>query len=65
MAAYAAYHQLKYSSPNRSKKLTRATQKSIPFGKWRFRENMSGDGPKAENDPTERATGLGRTKKEI
>ena len=32
----AAYHQLKYSSPNHSKK-TRAIQKSPPFGKWRFR----------------------------
>ena len=32
------YHQLKYSYPNRSNKnkKTRATQKSLPFGKWRF-----------------------------
>ena len=31
-------HKLKYSSPNRSNKQeTRATQKSLPFGKWRFR----------------------------
>ena len=29
-------HQLKYSSPNHSKK--KATQKSLTFGKWRFRE---------------------------
>ena len=31
------YHQLKYSSPNRSKTKTRATQKSLPFRKWRLR----------------------------
>ena len=33
------YHQLKYSFPNLSNetKKTRATQKSLPFGKWRFR----------------------------
>ena len=36
---YCIYHQLKYSSPNHSKKQkTRATQKSLPFGKWGFRE---------------------------
>ena len=41
MAAYAVhYNQLKYPSPNRSNnnKKTRITQKSLPFGKWRFRE---------------------------
>ena len=34
------YDQLKYSSPNRlnKQKVARATQKSLPFGKWRFRE---------------------------
>ena len=33
------YHQLKYSSPNCSKnKQARTTQKSLPFGKWRFKE---------------------------
>ena len=33
------YHELKYSSPNRSQKTqkARAIQKSLPFGKWRFR----------------------------
>ena len=34
------YHRLNFSSPNRSKKQknTRATEKRLPFGKWRFRE---------------------------
>ena len=62
------YHQLKYSSPNLSNKppkKTRATQKSLPFGKWRFREKevrewAKGNGPKPEKDKTERAAGLGR-----
>ena len=31
------YHQLKYSSPNRSKK-EKATQKSLSFRKLKFRE---------------------------
>ena len=35
------YRQLKYSSPNYSnKKKTRATQKSVLFRKWRFREKQ-------------------------
>ena len=61
------YHQLKYSSPNRSKKpKTRGTQKSLPFGKWRFKETGQENGPKAEKTKTERATGLGRrTREEI
>ena len=65
---FCTYHQLKYSSPNHSKKQnkTKATQKSQPFGKWRFRERDQENGPKAEMDKTERATGLGRrTKEEI
>ena len=37
------YHQLKPSYPNRSKKKkkTRATQKSLPFRKWRFRSDRT------------------------
>ena len=41
---------------------------SLPFGKWRFREKevLKENGPKAEKDKTERATGLGRrTREEI
>ena len=38
---------------------SRAPQKSLPFGKWRFRENEVRS-RKAEKDKTERATGLGR-----
>ena len=63
------YHQLKYSSDRSNKnKKTRATQKSLPIGKWRFREKevTAGEWPKAEKDKTERATGLGRrTREEI
>ena len=56
--------KVKYSSPNHSKK--RPTQKSLPFGKWRFREKGHDNGTKAEKDKAERATGLGRrTKEEI
>ena len=42
------------SSPNRSKKRKkRATQKSLPFGKSRFREKKDQeDGRKAEKDKT-------------
>ena len=58
------YHQLKYSSPNRSKN---TLQKQEPhkrayllenggYGKQRGQEN----GPKAEKEKTERVTGLGR-----
>ena len=38
------------------KKKTRATQKSQPFGKWRFREEEVRriNGPKAEKNQTER-----------
>ena len=61
------YHQLKYSFSNHSNnnKKTRATQKSLPLGKWRFRgKNDQGNGPKAEKEKTERATGLGRRTRE-
>ena len=62
------YHQLKYSSPNCSnekKKKTRATQKSLPFRKWRFTEKRGQEnGPKAEKDKTERVTGLSRRTRE-
>ena len=48
---------------------TRATQKSLPFGKWRFRaKGGQGNGSTAEKDKskTERATELGRrTREEI
>ena len=57
------YHQLKYSSPNRSKKpKKRATQQSLPFGKWKFgKKEVRRMGQK-----TERATGLDRrTREEI
>ena len=58
------YHQLKYSSPNRSKKQNKNHTKSPPFGKWRFRGKRGQEnGPKAETDKTERATGLGRRKR--
>ena len=64
------YHQLKYSSSNRWKKTpkkTRATQKSLPFVKWRFKEKIGQEnGPKEKNDKTERAKGLGgRTREDI
>ena len=47
--------------------ITRATQKSPPFRKWRFRGKKDQEnGPKAETDKTEIATGLGkRTREEI
>ena len=56
------YHQLKYSYPNRSRKTTtKATQKSLPFGKRRFREKeVRRMGQKQKR----RATGLGRRKKD-
>ena len=61
------YHQLKYSSPNRSKTKTRATLKSLPFGKRRFREKevrSKENGPKkAEKDKTEKATGLSKERR--
>ena len=53
------YHQLKYSSPNRSTK-PRATQKSLPFENGVLGKKNSGEWPKAEKDKTERATELGR-----
>ena len=54
------------SSPPKQNKKTRATQKSLPFRKWRFREKGQENGPKAEKDKTERTTGLGRrTREEI
>ena len=64
------YHQLKYSSPNRTKKTqkTRATQKSLPFATWRLWEKEVRR-PKTEKDKTEnvhesqRAIGLGRREK--
>ena len=39
---HMTYDQLKYSSPSCSKNTpkTRATQKSLPFRKWRFREKQ-------------------------
>ena len=56
--------QLKYSSPNRSKK-QRATKNSLSFRKWRFRAGKSQEnGQNAEQEKTERATGLGRRTKE-
>ena len=64
------YHHLQFSSPNCSNKnkKARATQKSLPFGKWRIKENEVRilNGPKAEKDKTERVTRLGRrTREEI
>ena len=51
-------HQLKYSSPNRLKDTPK--NKSLSFGKWRFREQEFGRmGQKQERGKTERATGLG------
>ena len=61
------YHQLKCSSPNCANKqnTTRATQKNLPFGKWRFvEEKVRRNGPKAEKDNTARATGLGKRTRE-
>ena len=41
--------------------MTRAAQKSLPFGKWSFRgKEVRRMGQKTERDKTERATGLGR-----
>ena len=46
--------------------MPRATQKSLPFRKWRFREKQMQNGPKAEKDKTAIETGLGRrTREEI
>ena len=47
--------------------IRRATQKSLPFGKWRFRDIIGQEnGPKTEKDKTVRARGLGiRTREEI
>ena len=68
MAAYAAHTTNENTHLLTAKKI-RGTQNSldIPFGKWRFREKeVRTNGPKAEKDKTERATGLGRrTKEEI
>ena len=52
-SAICTYYQLKYSSPNCSKKKkTRATQKSLPLRKWTFREKelSQENGPKAEKE---------------
>ena len=65
MPCGCTYYQLKYSSPNRSHKEKGKNHTKEPkmevYGK-RGQEN----GPKAEKDKTERATGLGRrTREEI
>ena len=56
------YQQLKYSSPNRSKqnKKTMTTQKSLPFGKWRFREKEV----RRMGQKQKRTTGLSRRTRE-
>ena len=58
MVACTTYHQLKYSTPNRSNK---TKQLSLPSenGGLDQRKTGQGNGPKAEKDKTERATGLG------
>ena len=68
MAAYAA-HTINYNThllttKKTKNKQTRATQKSLPFGKRKFREKRGQEnGPKAEKDTIQRATGLGRRSK--
>ena len=58
--AYPAHHQLKYNLLAAQKQQPRATQKSLPFGKWRTigEKKSQENGPKAKKDKTERATGL-------
>ena len=65
-AVCCTYHQLTYSSPNRSTTTTkRATQRSLPFRKWRFREKVVRRmGQKQKKDKTERAKGLRRRTRE-
>ena len=64
MQPCCTYHQLKYTSPNRSNKTkTKSHTQSLPFGKWRFRQNRGQEtGPKAEKDKTvkQKATRLCR-----
>ena len=56
------YHQLKYSSPNRSnKQKDKSHTKEQTFRKM---EGWGKRGPKAEKNQTERATGLGRRTRE-
>ena len=62
------YHQLKYSSPNRSNK----NKKQEPHKRAHLSENggigkkRQENGPKAQKDKIERATGLARrTREEI
>ena len=58
------YHQLKYSSPNRSnktKKTPKSHTKEPTFQKMEVMGKTDQEnGPKAEKDKTELATGLGR-----
>ena len=42
-----AYHQLKYSSPNRAKKNPGATQESLPFGNGGLGKKKSGEWAKS------------------
>ena len=68
MAVYAAHTTNKSTHIlTTQKNKTRATQKSQPFRNWRFRiKRGQENGPKAEKDKTEIATGLGRrTREEI
>ena len=62
------YHQLKYSSPNRSKKPNKSHTKEPTFRKKEglAKKRLGEYGPKAEKDKTESAKGLGRrTREEI
>ena len=60
------YHQLKYSSPNRSKKQNKSHTNEVylsengGFGK----KNRLGEWANSKKGKIERATGLGRRKKE-
>ena len=67
MAAYAA-HTTNYNThllTAQIKKKTRATQKSPPFRKWKFRENqIRRIAQKQKKDKTQKSTGLGRRTRE-
>ena len=60
------YHQLKYSYLNHSNKLKTKTRANLSENGGLGKNISQENGPKAEKDKTERATGLGRrTKEEI
>ena len=63
----STYHQLKYSSLNRSKEKTgeKSHTKELIFREMEvYGKIIPENGPKAEKDKTERATGLDRRTKQ-